>query len=465
MGFDFLPHIYLIFSLLLASFSAFFPNYFPGCYLFLFTFLMMKGEKVNLTLFSISAYRVFLLVFLSIFFIRYLRNIKNILKILKKSHLFLIGGLFASIAFPSLFHYFWWKNIPLDYLVVYTKALFPLVFLLVPQSEWDFKKINHSLIFYCLAVLLLTTIPSIDFFLEYGRSFPLSFYRIRQFSDIELTYTQYFILNNKTIPILHLTDSITILWSILAAPLFFSILNLLMEKRKTISRLAWIPMIYVAGMIYINHMLKMVIAEVITVLSFAAHLILQKKRPIKHALIQLFIYIILILTFTLTHNFQNLKGKFVHHNIDITRKANNYSTRFDVLRYTFLKTWNDSPIKGFGYPVSESTLLPSGAAAGEQATNHMEGVDMLFYFGFILGWIASYLYLVPILFVLIKFKNWVKSDTNQAMQLLAISTLTLLFRFVAELGRGVEVNSIFVYLLVLLIMYDNKVEANEQFKK
>ena len=114
------------------------------------------------------------------------------------------------------------------------------------------------------------------------------------------------------------------------------------------------------------------------------------------------------------------------------------------------------PFEGFGYPLTSEQLevLPSGVATVSQSTNHMAGIDMLFYFGLILGLLGSLLFFAPLLFILWYIKKWFKYDPSLTMQFLTMALIAVLFRFLAELGRDIELNAVLVFFILMLINFD-----------
>lgn len=480
MGLDFLAYLYLSLSFSLAMVSAVYPNFFLGCYLFLYSLLMMKGEKVNLILASVSSFRIFLLGFLLIFIILQRKHlqIKNLKKIFtlqaKQQNIFLVG-IFSSILIPTIFHYFFWGQIPRVYLLNSLKALFPLIFLLYPRQLWDFSKINKSLIWACLGIFLITTIPSIGYYLQYGLTGERGLFRIRQFSAEDLAYTKHFFVNQQLIPIFHLTEAATLIWSVLAVPLFFAALKIFTGETKVpavFKWLRWIPLTYLTGIIYINQMFKMMMAEMITIATFSTLFLTSIRTMIKSKIkifIQVLVFIIIVIFVTITRNDhwvnnQSLREKFKTEAVDITLEHNIYETRSPIMLFTLLKTFHHAPLKGFGYPLTteQTEVLPSGAATISQSTNHMVGIDMLFYFGLILGWLASFLFIAPLLFILWNIKKWFKYDPTLSIQFLTMSLIAVLFRFLAELGRDIELNAILLFFILMLINFDKNSSINGQ---
>lgn len=457
MGLDFIPYVYLVLSFIFALVCVINPNYFLGIYLFLYTFLMMRGEKVDLGFIQLGTYRIFLVVILVGFVLRFGKNVLKSFQGFSWSQKILLGGLFFSIITLPTFHYFCWGTIPYSLTMNSIKALFPLIFFLFPSDQWNIKLINRSLILSSLAVLIVTTVPSVQYFLtfrEMGDLHISGYYRVRTFNWEALAYSKYYYLNNSIIPVLNLSDIGALIWSVFAVPLLFAVLRLFGEKKKR--AIAILVMIYIAVMLNINQMLKMVVAEVITIVAYLWEIILDKSRSlIKIAGVILFIFLIIITT----HRYasQNYKDKFTTGKVDLTKTINAHPLRYELMSYSVIKLWQKSPFIGFGYPENhgEGAKLPFGNSPGEY-TGHMEGVDMLFYFGLFFGWLASYLYIAPLIFILLNLKKWIKKDTSQPIQLFLISSLAVMLRFVGELGRDVEVNSMFVYFLILVIMYDRQ---------
>lgn len=462
MGLDFLPYCFIILAFILALISVVRPNYFFGCYFFLISFLMMKGEKINLGFIQISTFKLFFVVFFIGFTLLYLKNAKSILSGLSKIHFWLLGGVLVSIAPPALSHFLLWHEWPQMYLSYSIKALFPLCFLLYPKKNWDLKKILYSMAISCLVILLINTIPSIKLYWHFYQIEQFyhtrGLFRIRHFSEEEYQFTKYFILNGNKIPVFHLTETYSILWAVLSVPLFYFFLGYFFEKKKKM--IGAMVILYLGAMVFINQMLKMLVSEFFTFCFYIGMIAKKKQFSFRKIFITLSLVFTFILIPVLLHPYpkEAFLSKFKIGKIDINRERSEYPNRFQVSLYSLGKLIKNSPWKGFGYPRNdqEDQTLPYGNSLKE-STQHSSGIDLLFYFGLLFGWFASYLFIAPVIFCLCRFKRWWKVDPESTEQFLLLSLLSYFFHYLAKIGESVEVNSLILYYLLMLVVFDSQI--------
>lgn len=459
----FFPVLYIIISFALAIFSGLLPNYFLGSYLFVHGFLLMKGENVNILGVELSAFRTFLITFCVIFIARHFRLIKDNLLVYQRKHFLLLLGLILSIALPTLSHFLFWDIIPRAYLIGGIKSLFPMILIFYPLQKWEIKKILKGTAISCFLFLLINGYSSYIYFYTIKKGF----LRIRDFTPTELTFTHFFTLNNKVIPILHLTESSLVLWCVFSVPLFYTLIELF-NKSKLEKAIGIMAISFSTYVIYLNQTLKLFISEIIsTIAIFISMKFSKSNRSSFNSVVIYFLGLIVASFFIYTFFYdRTLIAKiFIMEEIDLNKSINFHTYRSQTFAYSWIKLWTLSPLKGFGASISglDDEILPFGNLA-RQATGHMEGLDMMFYYGIPFGLIASFVYIVPLIYSLFKIRKWVKHSASFGVQFIAISFLIFCYRFYGELGRGVESHVLIVYYLLFIIVYDLKIDKKIEEK-
>lgn len=449
-----IPYIFLTLSFLLALVSGMRSYTLLGNYIFAHTFLFMYETKFDFYFTKISSYRLFVTTFIILHLYKMIsqKRWKNSLFFKSPSTLRFIAIYVLGLLVVSIMHYLWWRRWVSFLMLQYLKSSWIFFLLFDSLEEWDIKKIFSYAGFICLVILLFLTPSSLLFFYDFG-NIEFSFFRIRGWIPEYLKYSGSYLLDGQLKPIVHLTETSSLIWSIFSTGFIFGAFDLwpLTFIGRGLSRFF---LALSSVIILINQSAKMIFCLITQVfVSFFLRQTKEKKFQILY-----FLAIMSVLSIGVFWLNSNFKMKFEKEVIDISSKSNTHSRRLSMLKYSLVRTIYESPWKGFGHPdgYDEHAPLPMENVSILQATRHSEGVDKIFYFGFPIGFLASILYWLPLLLLLIYGKTLWKASRDEYCLLLVMATYGFLYRFLGELGRDVYTDVMFVYFFLVVLVFRHK---------
>lgn len=447
-----IPYLFNFICLALGIFSGVRPYTFLGNYILIQTFFMMEEYKVDYSFFRISSYRVFAFTFLTILLINTLKNKQWKESLIFRNYKYIypvLAYLLMSIM-VIYFHYYCWGEYPAQFVTKALKSSWPFLLILVSLSTFDLKRTFLYLAGIAFLIILILAPSSFQFFYDTAGS---SFFRLRGNWTETVKYTGSFLLKGQIEPLIYLSENAALVWSIFSTPLILMIGGIY-QGFKVKKWQKWGLFVFIGLIVCINQSGKMIaffFLQLLVLLFFKFDT--KRKRRTFVGIIALGVLIAGLFV-----SQKDLRDKFVKEEINLAFQTNVYQRRLPLIKYTLAKTIYESPWKGFGWPrnFNRETVLPSGIATFAQATGHSEGVDYMFYFGIPFGLLASVLYWFPFLLFLLSFKRLWYVAREHYIILGVTFTIALMTRFIAELGRDVYTDVIFVYLFVLFLKFHYK---------